>query len=134
MKPLASSRLVVWRRSSCWVMCPMIAMCALVARAGAVRVRIASGRPSQAERSVGERVEISRLSCFSTLSELGLDARAAACRGCRGPGPVGSRTAQISPSPLSDASDNGDYLTHSLICSGLGFLCSGRGSWSFHFG
>jgi hypothetical protein len=29
---------------------------------------------------------------------------------------------------------SGDYLTHPVICSGLGFPCSGRGSWSFHFG
>jgi hypothetical protein len=36
--PLAVSTVVVWRRSSVWVMCPMIAMCALVARAGAVLV------------------------------------------------------------------------------------------------
>ena len=48
-------------------------MCALVARAGAVRVRIASGRPSQAERSVGERVEISRADALEDAGELGLD-------------------------------------------------------------
>jgi len=41
--------LVVWRRSSSLVMWPITAMCALVARAGAVRVRIASGRPSHPE-------------------------------------------------------------------------------------
>jgi hypothetical protein len=29
---------------------------------------------------------------------------------------------------------SGDYLTHPVICSRLGFPCSGRGSWSFHFG
>ena len=40
--PLASSTVVVWRRSSVAVMWPMIEMCALVARAGAVRVRSAS--------------------------------------------------------------------------------------------
>jgi hypothetical protein len=56
--PLAISTVVVWRRSSVSVMCPMIEMCALVARAGAVRVSSASGRPSQAERSVGERREL----------------------------------------------------------------------------
>ena len=61
----------MWRRSSCWVMWPITAMCALVARAGAVRVRIASGRPSQPERSVGERVEISRLAAFRTLANSG---------------------------------------------------------------
>ena len=48
-------------------------MCALVARAGAVRVRIASGRPSQAERSVGDRVEISRGGGLQHAGELGLD-------------------------------------------------------------
>ncbi len=61
----------MWRRSSCWVMCPITAMCAVLARAGAVRVRIASGRPSHAERSVGERVEISRLAAFSTEANSG---------------------------------------------------------------
>ena len=29
---------------------------------------------------------------------------------------------------------SGDYLTHLFICSGLGFTCSGLGSWSFDFG
>jgi hypothetical protein len=29
---------------------------------------------------------------------------------------------------------SGDYLPQRIICSGLGFPCSGRGSWSFHFG
>ena len=54
-------------------MCPMIAMCASVARAGAVRVMIASGRPSQPERNVGERVDISRLAALRRGRELGLD-------------------------------------------------------------
>ena len=66
--PLASSIVVVWRRSSSWVMWPISAIWALVARAGAVRVRIASGRPSQPERSVGDRVEISRADAFRTLA------------------------------------------------------------------
>ncbi len=56
--------LVVWRRSSCWVMCPITVMCAVLARAGLVRVRIASGRPSQPERSVGDSVESSRPAAF----------------------------------------------------------------------
>ena len=43
-----------------WVMWPISEMCASVARAGAVRVSSCSGRPSHAERSVGESVEISR--------------------------------------------------------------------------
>ncbi len=52
-------------------MWPMIEMCASVARAGAVRVRIANGRPSHAERNVGDRVEISRLTFLSTLTNSG---------------------------------------------------------------
>ena len=97
-------------------MWPISAMCGLVARAGAVRVRIASGRPSQAERSVGDRVEISRADVLRTLANSG---SITSSRWSVMPGScaVGSRTAQIRPSPLSDASDNGDYLTHSLICS-----------------
>lgn len=77
---------------------PISVMCAYVERAGAVRVRIASGRPSQAERSVGERVEISRLAAFSTLANSG---SATSSRWSVMPGSwvVGSRTAQISPSP-----------------------------------
>ena len=71
--PLAISTVVVWRRSSVWVMCPMIEMCALVARAGAVRVSSASGRPSHAERSVGDSVEISRHGGLQHGRELGLD-------------------------------------------------------------
>ena len=51
----------------------MIATCAPVARAGAVRVSTASGRPSQAERSVGDSVEISREAALSTRGELGLE-------------------------------------------------------------
>ena len=43
-------------------------MCASVARAGAVRVSSCNGRPSQAERSVGESVEISREAAFSALA------------------------------------------------------------------
>jgi len=41
-------------------------MCAAVARAGAVRVMSASGRLSQAERSAGKSVLMSRLVCLST--------------------------------------------------------------------
>jgi len=52
-------------------MCPMIAMCAVLARAGLVRVRIASGRPSQPERNVAERVEISRLAALSAEANSG---------------------------------------------------------------
>ena len=29
---------------------------------------------------------------------------------------------------------SGDYLPRPIICSGLGFPCSGRGWWSIHFG
>ncbi len=29
---------------------------------------------------------------------------------------------------------SGDYLPQRIICSGLGFPCSGRGLWSIHFG
>ena len=50
--------LVVWRRSSCWVMCPITEMCAVLARAGLVRVRIANGRPSQPERMNGTQAHI----------------------------------------------------------------------------
>jgi len=39
----------------------------------------------------------------------------------------------IEPRILTGLS-SGEYLTHSLICNCLGFPCSGRGSWSFHFG
>ena len=49
----------------------MIEMCASVAWAGAVRVKSASGRPSQAERSVGDKVEISRVVAFSTKGKFG---------------------------------------------------------------
>ena len=82
-KPLASSTWLVWWRSSAWVMWPITAMCALVARAGAVRVRIASGRESQAERSVGESVEISRVALLSTLANSGsiTSSRGSLCRG-----------------------------------------------------
>jgi hypothetical protein len=52
-------------------MCPISAMCAVLARAGAVRVRIASGRPSQPERKVGDKVEISRLEAFRALANSG---------------------------------------------------------------
>jgi hypothetical protein len=52
-------------------MCPISAMCAVLARAGAVRVRIASGRPSQPERSVGDRVEISRPAAFCAEANSG---------------------------------------------------------------
>ena len=55
------------------MMWPITAMCASVARAGAVRVRIASGRPSQAARSVGESVEMSRDGGLEDAGELGLD-------------------------------------------------------------
>ena len=77
----------------------MTTTCALVARAGAVRVRIASGRPSQAERSVGESVDISRLAAFSTEANSG---SITSSRWSLMPESwaVGSRTAQISPSPL----------------------------------
>jgi len=71
MYPLLSSRLVVWRRSSCWVMCPISAIWGLLARAGLVRVRIARGRPSQPERNVGDKVEISRLEAFSAEANSG---------------------------------------------------------------
>jgi hypothetical protein len=47
-------------------MWPITLMCAVVARAGAVRVMSASGRPSQAERSAGKSVLMSRLVCLST--------------------------------------------------------------------
>jgi hypothetical protein len=50
---------------------PISAMCAWVERAGAVRVRIASGRPSQAQRSVGERVDISRAEALRGLANSG---------------------------------------------------------------
>lgn len=46
-------------------MCPISAMCALLARAGLVRVRIAKGRPSQPDRRVGESVESSRAEAFN---------------------------------------------------------------------
>jgi len=73
-------------------------MCARVARAGAVRVRIASGRPSQALRSVGESVEISRAEALRTLENSG---SMISSRWSLMPGSwlVGSRTAQIRPSP-----------------------------------
>jgi hypothetical protein len=95
---LASSIVVAWRRSSSWVMWPITEMCAWVARAGAVRVRIASGRPSHAERRVGESVEISRLAALRTLANSG---SITSNRWSVMPGSwaVGSRTAQISPSP-----------------------------------
>ena len=81
-----------------WVMCPITETCAPVARAGAVRVRIANGRPSHAERSVGDKVEISRLTFFSTLANSG---SITSSRRSLMPGswPVGSRTEWISPSP-----------------------------------
>jgi hypothetical protein len=47
-------------------MWPITLMCAAVARAGALRVMSASGRPSQAERSAGKSVLMSRLVCLST--------------------------------------------------------------------
>ena len=72
-RPLASSTGLTWCWSSRLVMWPMTAMCASLARAGAVRVRIASGRPSQAERSVGDSVEMSRRGGFEDAGELGLD-------------------------------------------------------------
>ena len=97
--PLAISTVVVWRRSSVWVMCPMIEMCALVARAGAVLVSSASGRPSQAERSVGDSVESSRPVDFSTVANSG-SITSSRLSTAPGSGPCGSRTAQISPSPL----------------------------------
>jgi hypothetical protein len=46
-------------------------MCAVLARAGLVRVRIASGRPSQPERKVGDSVEISRLEARRTDANSG---------------------------------------------------------------
>jgi hypothetical protein len=48
------------------VMWPIASMCASLARAGAVRVSSASGRPSQAQRSTGESALISRVVCLST--------------------------------------------------------------------
>jgi hypothetical protein len=105
---------VVWRASSVWVMWPMIAMCAWVAVAGAVLVSSASGRPSHAERSVGESVEISRDVAFRTDANSG-STTSSRLSCAPGSWSWGSRTAQISPSPLSDVSDNGDYLTHPII-------------------
>jgi hypothetical protein len=46
-------------------MCPITAMCAAMALAGAVRVNSASDRPSHAQRSTGDSVEISRVADFS---------------------------------------------------------------------
>ena len=53
------------------MMCPISAMCALLARAGAVRVRIANGRASHAERNVGDKVEISRFEAFRVQANSG---------------------------------------------------------------
>ena len=77
----------------------MIEMCASVARAGAVRVSSASGRPSHAERRVGDSVESSRPVDFSTVANSG---SITSSRLSTAPGswPWGSRTVQISPSPL----------------------------------
>jgi hypothetical protein len=80
-------------------MWPITATCGLLARAGAVRVRIANGRPSHAERRVGDSVEISRLALFS------IDVNSGSITSSRWSllpesWLVGSRTAQISPSPL----------------------------------
>ena len=100
---------------------------------GAVRVSSCKGRPSQAERSVGDSVEISRPADRRTLTNSG-SITSSRSIGVPGSWEVGSRTAHTSPSPLSDASDNGEYLTHSIICSGVGFPCSGRCWCSFHFG
>ena len=77
----------------------MIEMCALVAVAGAVRVSSASGRPSHAERSVGDSVEISRDVAFRTDANSG---STTSSRLSCAPGSCswGSRTAQINPSPL----------------------------------
>jgi hypothetical protein len=74
-------------------------MCAPVARAGVVRVRIANGRPSHADLSVGDRVEISRLTFFRTLTNSGSITNN---RRSLEPGswPAGSRTEWINPSPL----------------------------------
>jgi len=98
-KPLASSTVLVLWRSSSAVMCPITLMCASLARAGAVRVNSWSGRPSQAERNVGDKVEISRAVALSTLANSG--SIASSLRSVApGSVPVGSRTAQMSPSPL----------------------------------
>ena len=45
-----------------------------------------------------------------------------------------SQTDPAFTSRLSTGLSSGDYLTHLFICSGLGFTCSGLGSWSFDFG
>lgn len=54
-------------------MWPITEMCASVARAGAVRVRIASGRPSQPERSVGDRGRDLAADVLEHADELRLD-------------------------------------------------------------
>ena len=96
---MASSTVVVCRASSVWVMWPMIAMCALVAVAGAVLVSSASGRPSHADLSVGESVEISRDVAFRTDANSG-STTSSRLSCAPGSWSWGSRTAQISPSPL----------------------------------
>ena len=77
----------------------MIETCALVARAGAVRVNTASGRPSQAERRVGDSVEISRDAALSTDANSG-STTSSRLSAAPGSWPWGSRSVQISPSPL----------------------------------
>ena len=69
-------------------MWPMTAMWASVARAGAVRVSSWRGRPSQAARSTGERVLMSRPVALSTAGELGFDHQQAGVGGS-GVGAVG---------------------------------------------
>jgi hypothetical protein len=73
--PFASSVAVMWRSSSCLVMCPTMPMCAPVARSGLFLAIVCNVLPSQALRITGDRVLPSRASTFSShyLRELRLD-------------------------------------------------------------
>ena len=73
-------------------------MCAPLALAGAVRVSSASARPSQAQRSTGDSVEISRVAAFSGEANSG-SITSSRLSPVAGSVAVGSRTAQIRPSP-----------------------------------
>lgn len=80
---MATSKVVAWWTSSAEVMWPMTATCAALARAGAVRVSSARGRPVPGRAQDGrERVDVPQRG-LEHGGELGLDHEQA---GVAGPG------------------------------------------------
>jgi hypothetical protein len=97
-KPFASSVAVMWRSSSCLVMCPTMPMCAPVARSGLFLAIVCNVLPSQALRITGESVLPSRASTFITCANSDSTTSLRFSATCNWPS-LASATSAISPSP-----------------------------------